>query len=197
MSRGGHKPKTGWFKPCKICGTNFWVLPSDGDHRLYCSIACCNKGHTTGVNAGSVQKVCDYCGEGYTDYPCRPSRFCSQSCYWAMKSSEFGGQSNHRWRGGHGKYRGPSWSSQRRKALIRDGYRCQKCGLPALHVHHVIRYGDCVDHIDANRLQNLLTVCSKCHKASSGIECLYQEWKRLGYDREEIQRRTELWIRCR
>lgn len=79
---------------------------------------------------------------------------------------------------------GPDWQEQRKKALERDGYRCQTCGAgpdfeghqkpqrgPGLHVHHMRPFrdfgyvpGSNDNYRQANRLQNLVTLCASCHR---------------------------------
>jgi len=55
------------------------------------------------------------------------------------------------------------WSKIRQAVLQRDNSQCQICGLTAtsqLHVHHILkRAAGGTDHLD-----NLITVCSKCHR---------------------------------
>ena len=76
---------------------------------------------------------------------------------------------------------GPNWSDQRRRALERDDYECQTpwCGMTQtdhqeqvgkdISVHHLVprkffvgRDGQ-FDYEQANRVSNLVTVCSKHH----------------------------------
>ncbi|MBO4249470.1 HNH endonuclease [Halomicrobium sp. IBSBa] len=69
---------------------------------------------------------------------------------------------------------GKNWDEQRRKALSRDRYRCQHCGLTIgdtdsrpqdqLHVHHIvpIRWFD--EPELGNHLLNLITLCPQCHR---------------------------------
>lgn len=61
-----------------------------------------------------------------------------------------------------------SWIEVKRKAIIRDNYRCTKCNnefdtwkcLP-LHVHHIIPASkEMALYLD---LDNLITLCEKCH----------------------------------
>lgn len=92
---------------------------------------------------------------------------------WNVGYGEYiAGEKNPRWNGGKNGYRGPNWHIQRAKALERDGYRCQKCGKsesevrPAkLEVHHIIpfdKYG-VERYEEANKLENLVTLCTSCH----------------------------------
>ena len=77
---------------------------------------------------------------------------------------------------------GPNWAAQRRRALERDGHRCRKCGAPGtperpLHVHHIRPFrtfgyipGVNEAYCEANRLDNLITLCSRCHRlAEAGV----------------------------
>ena len=68
---------------------------------------------------------------------------------------------------------GPNWQEQREKALERDGYRCRTCGdeTDPLHVHHVRPFreygyvrGRNRNYLQANRLENLVTLCPRCHR---------------------------------
>ena len=80
------------------------------------------------------------------------------------------------WEGEHVVNRGPSWPAAREAARRRDGYRCQWCGAeerPGLqhHVHHLTPFreagwapGENENHLWANRLENLITLCPRCHR---------------------------------
>jgi 5-methylcytosine-specific restriction endonuclease McrA len=76
---------------------------------------------------------------------------------------------------------GKNWPKQRKLALIRDNFQCQKCGFKGtlrqrgkrkywdVSVHHKrkIKYfvgesGHC-DYEKANDLSNLTTLCENCH----------------------------------
>lgn len=82
------------------------------------------------------------------------------------------GENNPNWKGGvtsNGIYRGPDWAEQREKALERDGHKCQICGRGVEDigrnpdVHHIVPYGDFDDHEEANRLDNLISLCPSHH----------------------------------
>lgn len=68
---------------------------------------------------------------------------------------------------------GPNWQEQRAKALERDDHRCRTCGAAAelLHVHHVRPFRDYGyvpgrnrNYRQANRVENLVTLCPSCHR---------------------------------
>ncbi|NEU59003.1 helix-turn-helix domain-containing protein [Halorussus sp. MSC15.2] len=83
------------------------------------------------------------------------------------------GELHHRWRGGGDPYYGENWHEQRRTALRRDGFECQKCGISeeehreshhvGLDVHHIVPLRDFSTPEGANRLENLVTLCRNCH----------------------------------
>ena len=70
---------------------------------------------------------------------------------------------------------GPNWARQRDLARARDDHRCQVCGTPEVagkqhHVHHrkpfrTYGYKRGVNefYLQANALENLMTVCPTCH----------------------------------
>ncbi len=72
--------------------------------------------------------------------------------------------------------RGPNWDEQRNRARARDGHRCRHCGAPerpdrAHDVHHVEPFrnfgyirGKNANYLQANRLENLVTLCRSCHR---------------------------------
>jgi DEAD/DEAH box helicase domain-containing protein len=72
---------------------------------------------------------------------------------------------------------GPNWPEQRDKARARDGYRCTRCQAPEREgqqhdVHHLRPFrefgympGHNEAYLEANRLDNLATLCRSCHRA--------------------------------
>lgn len=52
------------------------------------------------------------------------------------------------------------WSVSREKALRRDKYTCQNCGLRANQVHHIIPR----KHGGTDKLENLTSLCETCHQ---------------------------------
>jgi 5-methylcytosine-specific restriction endonuclease McrA len=80
------------------------------------------------------------------------------------------GEHSGRWKGGVDHY-GPTWKKQRAAAIRRDHARCQHCGqgrgffrARVLDVHHIQPFRTFNgDSGTANRLDNLITLCKKCH----------------------------------
>jgi DEAD/DEAH box helicase domain-containing protein len=71
---------------------------------------------------------------------------------------------------------GPDWAAQRDAARQRDGYRCRTCGAPEREgrqhdVHHIRPFrefgyipGQNAAYQQANALDNLITLCVRCHR---------------------------------
>ncbi len=76
--------------------------------------------------------------------------------------------------------RGPNWEEQRDRARARDGYRCRQCGAPERadrqhDVHHIVPFrdfgyvpGQNDAYLQANALDNLITLCRNCHAKVEG-----------------------------
>ena len=63
---------------------------------------------------------------------------------------------------------GPDWPERRLKVIRRDQFRCQFCGLSMdvsdLHVHHRIPFRAFSSSLEANRIENLISLCPRCHQ---------------------------------
>jgi DEAD/DEAH box helicase domain-containing protein len=63
---------------------------------------------------------------------------------------------------------GPGWGKIRERVRARDGYKCQVCGTPEAgrqhDVHHKVPFRAFPSREEANRLDNLITLCPSCHK---------------------------------
>jgi DEAD/DEAH box helicase domain-containing protein len=63
---------------------------------------------------------------------------------------------------------GPTWRKQKQAARERDGFTCQNCGAVeddrAHDVHHITPFRAYETAEDANRLENLTTLCPTCHR---------------------------------
>ncbi len=88
---------------------------------------------------------------------------------------------------------GPNWERQRQRVLQRDGYRCQRCGAPhtperPLHVHHIRPFrtfgyipGVNEAYKEANRLDNLIALCPRCHRLAEASARLRTGFSGLSY----------------
>lgn len=70
---------------------------------------------------------------------------------------------------------GPDWPDIRRSVIARDAHRCQVCGTASasgtpLHVHHKVPFRAFASAEQANRMENLVTLCPGCHRlAEQGV----------------------------
>lgn len=127
----------------------------------------------------SVAVKCEQCGKEIQKPPGRLRRqkraFCDRDCHYEYKKSITGEKASN-WKGGAAKFYGPNWRKQSRAARKRDGYCCQSCGKSqaelgrALDVHHITPFksfqyvpGENDNYIQANRLDNLISLCMRCH----------------------------------
>lgn len=99
-------------------------------------------------------------------------------CNLGRKMSQLGidklrtytGAKRYNWIGGGRNYYGDNWFANRKKALQRDNYICQSCGLSLNKmrrmpdVHHIIAFKNFITSKGANHLSNLITLCPSCHK---------------------------------
>jgi hypothetical protein len=109
----------------------------------------------------------------HSQYSLWPYRRVFDSWNNALRAAGFSTNKEHGVVSGHLEY-GPDWPKQRARALRRDRWTCQECGLTmnahrsiwngeGLHVHHVEKLREFDTPEAANRLENLLTVCRRCH----------------------------------
>ncbi|MFO7943947.1 MAG: DEAD/DEAH box helicase [Anaerolineales bacterium] len=68
---------------------------------------------------------------------------------------------------------GPDWDSIRSLVLDRDQRKCQSCGKiwedSQLHIHHKKPLRSFQTDKDANRLENLITLCPRCHQRAENV----------------------------
>lgn len=59
----------------------------------------------------------------------------------------------------------PEWKDTRRRALVKSGYRCERCGSKTkLHVHHKT-----YEHKGRELPGDLSVLCKRCHEAEHGL----------------------------
>lgn len=169
------KNKDRIHKECTICGCDYNV-PKCHDNSKYCSEDCRLIGFKNLDR--TKEKIpnckCNNCSKALyrVESRLRNLNFCSYECMGEFygKSQMFAGENSGTWNGGKEKYYGENWQYQRRKVRKRDNYTCQKCGITEdeygqeLSVHHIMPFVIFDSHIDANKDENLTSVCEPCHR---------------------------------
>jgi DEAD/DEAH box helicase domain-containing protein len=76
------------------------------------------------------------------------------------------------WRSDPNDY-GPNWDAIKQQARERDNYSCQGCGAPedgrAHDVHHRQPFRAFASAAEANRLDNLVSLCPACHRQAENM----------------------------
>lgn len=160
--------RTGEERQCAICGSTFYVGRSALGHRQsrWCSTKCSRIQQRKGL-----VRECRTCGKtfyvqrGHLKKSVGNGFYCSTRCTGPHKAELKRGIY---FIGGIYRLYGANWNTQRALARERDAHTCQDCGLvrkkPSLHVHHIeARRSFGEDFERANRLENLVTLCPRCH----------------------------------
>ena len=158
---------------CEICGDEYSEKHAKRNSSRFCSRECTAEWKSKAYRAegnpndyNQIQFTCEWCGDSYTEpvHKQDSTRFCSQECMVEWRSREYSGENHPRWKNNGRYYRGPNWNRQRKKAGKRDDFECQNCGgEDQLQVHHIIPYDSFDSYKEANKLQNLITLCVSCH----------------------------------
>jgi DEAD/DEAH box helicase domain-containing protein len=100
---------------------------------------------------------------------------------------------------------GPNWPQQRDLARARDGHHCQHCGAPERggrhhDVHHLRAFrefgyvpGANEAYLEANRLENLITLCATCHRQAETGQRVRSGLAGLGYVLSHV---ASLYLMC-
>lgn len=179
------KSDVDWWHECDRCDSEFRRHPSliQQYENKFCSQECHHKyirenpDWFSWYKGGKRKVTCDWCDKSITRKPYQAEKeknyFCSTQCHGEWISENWSGESSPRWEGGYKPYYGPSWRTQRKEAIERDNFQCQDCGLGQnkhqekhdkdLEVHHKRPLRTFDDTSEANKLENLVTLCVKCH----------------------------------
>lgn len=145
---------------CVACGQLFYIKASHAQKRETCSRSCMavmkrQRGNPAlqGIPRPQAvrQKLAERTRQYHQEHPTKHP--------WYIDGSYANGQLR----------RGPSWEQQRKAARDRDNHTCQICGKTReqegknLAVHHIKAYRLFTNSIEANALENLITVCQSCH----------------------------------
>lgn len=92
---------------------------------------------------------------------------------------------------------GPSWNTIRKTVRQRDQFTCQVCGIKeageAHHVHHKIPLKNFKSLVEANRLDNLITLCPNCHQRAETVVKVRSGLSGLCY---ALQNLAPLFLMC-
>lgn len=163
---------------CEWCNKEF-ITRHDAQGR-FCSSQCRSEFAATqrpkGIRKPEIHITmnCKVCNKPYQTTThhvrLRGSSCCSRECVAILQSQLKRKDGNPNYRGGTILYRGANWGRQSRKALKRDGDKCQICHKKVNRkkhdygIHHIIAFrlfdGN---YVQANQLSNLITLCSSCH----------------------------------
>lgn len=160
---------------CDNCGKSFERASGEYNRNVnnglkqFCGYDCLKEYRGT-----HIWLTCMECGNVFSRYKSEAekygSAFCSKDCMFSNTTWPKCGKDNHRFINGDSSYkRGPGWKKARRKARERDNFTCQICGITEiqtgkeLDVHHIIRYKLFENSEEANRMENLISLCSSCH----------------------------------
>lgn len=186
-----HRVWGGQEVECLHCGETFRKQHSNAENhdQHFCDSSCMGNWQSERFSGdGNPRYIgltteCDYCGKEFATNPRTLERterqYCDQTCRSQWRSENRSGEDSPLWEGTTINNYGADWKKQRSEARKRDDYRCQGCGLSEekhwqrqkrdLHVHHVKPYREFADPADANKLENLVTLCSGCHPRWEGI----------------------------
>lgn len=166
---------------CKWCKREFKVVPSKQE-RKFCSKNCHDKYRSkflTGKDNPNYKpkvhetRICKYCNEEFETYTFSHVECCSFECRNNWVSKNWVGENNPLYEGGE-MYYGENWHRKRKKVLERDNRKCVICKkgkeelgqMPSVHHIKPIRSFDNPE--DANKLDNLVTVCEAHHSKIEG-----------------------------
>lgn len=181
-SRSNH-PDSVWVTlECVQCGKSYtkrhYRVREGQKH--FCSYACHWEWQHRQFDKHHIKLNCQMCGKEflrsrYFVEVRTNSRFCSRKCLYRYNSLNRRREKNVNWKGGGKNDYGPDWTWQRKQARKRDKNKCILCGAEPhkwkLDVHHIAPFrtfgyipGENDNHVLANKLENLVTLCKRCHR---------------------------------
>lgn len=139
-----------------------------------------------------ITQTCERCGREFSVSNCRDgeARFCSEQCTGEWLSENITGEDHPRWAGGAAPY-GEGWTPRKKQRVrIRDQARCRDCGMTesdhyseygrALDVHHITPAREFKDDKKRNAMENLISLCVRCHREWEKIAPLRPDTAAVG-----------------
>lgn len=177
--------KRGKYVKCETCGKIIYRQPETLKQKHYfCSLKCFRKSDSSykkGKNSPlfkSEVRKCKTCGKEILRTPSSIKKnvncYCSRKCMtidYQKNRDRWIGENNPNWKDGTKIYYGPNWRKVSDKIIERDNHECCRCHMKEselpkswkLQVHHIIPLRKFKDFKEANRPENLITLCSRCH----------------------------------
>lgn len=181
---------------CPVCGDEFTRIKSKVERTKYtnvCSRDCIYEGRSLGiikreveggyeVSETTFERECPACGDNFETTLSENYKHCSRECFLKMHSQAMAGDGNPAYVDGSSFdkrcFRGSDWAQIRREVYSRDDYTCQRCGVKCIsrqslsesnghriiQAHHIQEYESSED----NSLENLTTLCVRCHGEVEG-----------------------------
>lgn len=156
-------------RDCVICNRTFSVPFYMRNGVTTCCKYCQSLALAWKKNQGRYV-LCEMCDRPIWTMPSRHHKYCSKKCH-SLAMSVFEDDNNmNSIQTGRKKYYGSNWHSQRRRARNRDNFTCQKCGITEeedgqeLSVHHKTPFVYFETYFEANKLENLISICEPCHR---------------------------------
>ncbi|UQZ76194.1 HNH endonuclease [Niallia circulans] len=194
-----HKKNVNLVKrECVICQRTF-SLPK---HQKDTTTTCCNYCQRLALSWKKMTgyyKLCKMCDKSFWMRTKKiAGKYCSKKCH-NLALSKFPQENNlGKIQTGRKKYYGANWLNQRKLARKRDNYCCLKCGISEiqygqeLSVHHITPFVYFETYEEANRLENLMSLCEPCHrKEHSGDNHHYKFTKEKIVFKNELNKVTQ------
>lgn len=170
---------------CEICGKTYVNWNPRHYIRRFCD-DCLSK-HKQDLFINKITTTCGYCGK---EIEVIPSRFyANKYCYCDVKcmakhyAEIYSGENSPTWKGGINKHYKGNWLHQANLCRERDNNCCQICGKTYeendnhnMDVHHIKKYRLFKNPVEANSLDNLISLCHSCHSfihSNNNIDKLY------------------------
>lgn len=159
---------------CQNCGEEIKFKNRIYD-RKYCDE--CYKRLRESGKYGRYNKVETECGYCHKKIFVIKSRFikyeyvyCNKECMAKHYAEIYTGKNSPTWKGGKSHHYIGNFYHQRKLARKRDNYRCALCGISEneynkeMSVHHIKSYRSFENKEEANKLDNLISLCENCHR---------------------------------
>ncbi len=154
---------------CLICNRDFQIPYI---HRKAIKTCCkyCQELKISWAKNKGKYRLCKVCNKPIWCQPRKTHEYCSKQCKNLAVTIYSWKRNSTMPYTGKKKYYGPNWLMQRRRARKRDQYKCQICGIhekeygQELSVHHNKPFVYFEFYEEANRLQNLISLCESCHR---------------------------------